>query len=150
MTATPTTRPLEPTPETRPAPVETMTPERITLVVDRGSRWLYEAAAAKLGFLLEDRGPTASQHEDDLRAVFDRPDKPTRIARRTFTPLLPPSQWAPLCMSTEDFGEWLAFNDKLIGVNASHAARPCEDCPASYAAEMRGQQMCNGTPGMVR
>lgn len=54
--------------------------------------------------------------------------------------------WAPLCMDAEDWRHWKRMNPRL-STASENADRPCKDCPADFAAEMRAQGKCNGTPG---
>jgi hypothetical protein len=51
--------------------------------------------------------------------------------------------WAPACMSDEEWATWRSSGYLRLG------DRPCSDCPLGYAAEMRAQGRCNGTPGGV-
>lgn len=58
--------------------------------------------------------------------------------------------WAPLCMTDEEWVTWRRDNRSAIALgfgeaNAS-AGRPCADCPLGFAADMRAQGRCNGTP----
>lgn len=63
--------------------------------------------------------------------------------------------WAPLCMSDAEWRDWQALNPFYSKHNplvrkSDVAARPCADCPLGYAAEMRAQGRCNGTPAGVQ
>lgn len=51
--------------------------------------------------------------------------------------------WAPLCMSAEDYADWREIDDRT----AHPGSRPCRDCTAAFAAEMRAESLCNGEPG---
>ena len=54
--------------------------------------------------------------------------------------------WAPLCMEPGDWKHWQRTNPRFGG-GAGFAPRPCADCPLGFAAEMRAEGKCNGTPG---
>lgn len=54
--------------------------------------------------------------------------------------------WEPLCMDARDWRDWQRLNPRNLGGH-SVADRPCADCPASFAAEMRAEGKCNGSPG---
>lgn len=63
--------------------------------------------------------------------------------------LLPPDpSWSPLCMSDGEWANWQRLNPRLPA-GEGRADRPCADCPAEYAAEMRAQGRCNGTPAVA-
>lgn len=51
-------------------------------------------------------------------------------------------KFIPLCMTTDELVEWQRANRETHGID--RAKRPCDDCPASFAAEMRAQALCNG------
>lgn len=51
--------------------------------------------------------------------------------------------WAPDCMDADEFASWQQANRSS---GKGRAERPCDDCPASYAAEMRAENRCNGVP----
>lgn len=51
-------------------------------------------------------------------------------------------------MDPEEWTEWVARNPLHITDTAA-AARPCTDCPLAFAADMRAEGRCNGTPGGV-
>jgi hypothetical protein len=55
--------------------------------------------------------------------------------------------WAPLCMSADEFAAWREMNGRITG--RDRGSRPCDDCPLGFAAEMRAEGRCNGTPGGV-
>jgi hypothetical protein len=46
-------------------------------------------------------------------------------------------------MEPDDWAYWQRTNPLVHGF----APRPCSDCPADFAAEMRALGKCNGTPG---
>lgn len=52
--------------------------------------------------------------------------------------------WAPLCLDAAEWAEWRSSNP--LGI-AGAIARPCDDCPIGFAADMRAAGRCNGTPG---
>lgn len=54
--------------------------------------------------------------------------------------------WAALCMTDDEWIEWRDRNP--LNVHGA-IARPCEECPLGFAADMRAQGRCNGTPGGV-
>lgn len=56
--------------------------------------------------------------------------------------------WRAACMDDQEWAEWVARNPLYIGDTAA-TARPCTDCPLGFAADMRAQGRCNGTPGGV-
>lgn len=56
--------------------------------------------------------------------------------------------WAPACIDADEWAAWRARNP-LVGVEADLVARPCEECPLGFAADMRAQGRCNGEPGGV-
>jgi hypothetical protein len=49
-------------------------------------------------------------------------------------------------MTTEEWELWREFNPQGLK-DAEYASRPCQDCPVSYATEMRAEYRCNGEPG---
>jgi len=51
-------------------------------------------------------------------------------------------------MTDEEMADWNRLNWQAR-LNLVHST-PCEDCTASFAAEMRGLGMCNGFPGPQR
>lgn len=51
--------------------------------------------------------------------------------------------WAPLCIVPVDWAHWQRSNPVKANVGA---ARPCDDCPLGFAAEMRSVGKCNGVP----
>lgn len=53
-------------------------------------------------------------------------------------------RWAPLCMDAAEWAEWRARNPIYL---SEAVARPCEDCLLGFAADMRAEGRCNGTPG---
>lgn len=52
--------------------------------------------------------------------------------------------WSADCMEPDEWALWVAENPR--NVQGGMADRPCRDCPASFAAEMRAIGRCNGTP----
>jgi hypothetical protein len=52
--------------------------------------------------------------------------------------------WRAACMSDDEWATWSESNDRLVG--KAHAALPCQDCLPAFAAEMRAEGRCNGTP----
>ena len=76
---------------------------------------------------------TASVHSPSPRELFEADGR---------------TGWQAACMDADDWRIWRSlavFN----GSEADQAARPCHDCPLSFALEMRAQGRCNGTPGEV-
>lgn len=133
-----------------------MSAGRITLRVATESAHLYAAALAanpalRDVFTIEERPPAAFI---SIGRTLNPKPLPVSAAPRPVHLLrlkpLPVSNWIPLCMSTDEYGGWLHLNDKLRASQAHPAKRPCEDCPASYAAEMRAKNVCNGHPGLDR
>lgn len=51
-------------------------------------------------------------------------------------------EFVPLCMTPEELASWRAMNQRVTG--KCHAKRPCSDCPAWFANEMRTKGLCNG------
>jgi hypothetical protein len=50
----------------------------------------------------------------------------------------------PDCMTPSELKSWAAANNLI---HPRHRADlPCRDCPAAFAAEMRAEGRCNGTP----
>ena len=47
-------------------------------------------------------------------------------------------------MDPDEWAAWRSLNDRS---GSNRAARPCSDCLLGYAAEMRADGRCNGTPG---
>lgn len=85
-------------------------------------------------------GLFADGHDASTIAVMlQRPERLVRaeLARRGGEAL-----WRPRCMSDEEYASWAEKN-------ATRVKRPCADCPLGYAADMRAQGRCNGTPGGV-
>lgn len=72
-----------------------------------------------------------------VRGVLERAPTPGELAEQDRL-----TGWAPLCMEPDEWVHWQATNPS----NAM-AGRPCSDCPADFAAEMRAEGKCNGTPG---
>lgn len=58
------------------------------------------------------------------------------------------SGWAPLCLDPDEWADWRA-RVSFTGHHSEQAARPCDDCPLGFAADMRAEGRCNGTPGGV-
>lgn len=54
--------------------------------------------------------------------------------------------WRADCMADDEWAHWLAMNPMGLS-DALVAARPCMDCPLGFAAEMRAEGRCNGSPG---
>jgi hypothetical protein len=57
-----------------------------------------------------------------------------------------PALWRPRCMTDEEYDSWSSKNAPMT---LGKALRPCADCPLGYAADMRAEGRCNGTPGGV-
>lgn len=57
--------------------------------------------------------------------------------------------WAPACMDADEWALWERAN-RSINSSIERATRPCADCPLGYAADMRADDRCNGTPGGVQ
>lgn len=76
--------------------------------------------------------------------------------RKAGRPLTPREQaeldaqqgWRAACMDDSEWVEWISKNS-LSMPDGDAAARPCKDCPLGFAADMRAQGRCNGTPGGV-
>ena len=60
-------------------------------------------------------------------------------------PPLVAAPWEPACMDPDEWAAWRSLNGRVSG--SQRAARPCSDCLLGYAAEMRAEGRCNGTPG---
>ena len=58
--------------------------------------------------------------------------------------------WAPACMDAVEWAEWGARNPLANIPEADQVARPCEECPIGWAADMRAEGRCNGIPGGSR
>lgn len=67
-----------------------------------------------------------------------------RIKGKTTWPADSAAAWEPTCMDADDWAAWQAMNRSLGKEN--QAPRPCTDCLAGYAAEMRAVGRCNGQP----
>ena len=52
--------------------------------------------------------------------------------------------WAPACMSAAELALWRVAAE---AVYLERDARPCVDCPLSWARERRAEGICNGEPG---
>lgn len=52
---------------------------------------------------------------------------------------------SPLCFDPVELREWRAANGKVHS-KVARAQSPCVDCTARFAAEMRLEDRCNGTP----
>ena len=50
----------------------------------------------------------------------------------------------PSCMTEDEFRAWQDANRKASP--AAQVIRPCSDCPASWARQMRGLGRCEGRP----
>lgn len=50
-------------------------------------------------------------------------------------------------MEPEELAGWNRLNLQVAA--STRAARPCEDCPLTFAAEMRAAGRCNGEPGCI-
>lgn len=48
-------------------------------------------------------------------------------------------------MEPDDHLDWRALNARVSG--PGRAVLPCEDCPLTFALEMRADGRCNGEPG---
>jgi transcriptional regulator with XRE-family HTH domain len=70
-----------------------------------------------------------------------RPDPLTRLS-----PAERASFWRPACMDDAEWTAWTEIN-RSIATQSAQASRPCEDCTAEFAAEMRRRDRCNGEPG---
>ena len=53
--------------------------------------------------------------------------------------------WTPLCMEPDELARWQEMQVRSRDLTA----RPCADCLAGFAAEMRAVGRCNGTPAGV-
>lgn len=51
--------------------------------------------------------------------------------------------WTPACMEPGELADWERLNHTAMSMRA---ALPCADCLPSFAAEMRAEGRCNGTP----
>jgi hypothetical protein len=60
----------------------------------------------------------------------------------------PDDGWVAACMEPDEWALWLERNPRALG-GAAIANRPCVDCPLGFAAEMRSEGRCNGSPGAV-
>lgn len=72
----------------------------------------------------------------------------TRLATRAGRPIAPAARaegWEPQCMEPDEWTAWQGTNRRLT-LHDDQAARPCADCLAGYAADMRAQGRCNGDP----
>lgn len=67
-----------------------------------------------------------------------------RIKGKSTWPADSAEAWEPTCMDAEDWAAWQTMNRSLGKEN--QAPRPCTDCLAGYAAEMRAVGRCNGQP----
>ncbi len=67
-----------------------------------------------------------------------------RIKGKSTWPADSAEAWEPTCMDAEDWAAWQTMNRSLGKEN--QAPRPCTDCLAGYAAEMRAEGRCNGQP----
>lgn len=109
---------------------------------------------------------------DEIRRLRDGRMRPAEIARTTGVSVrtvqaviagkaqgrpVPPAEqfaddartgWAPLCMTADEWADWRA-HVSFTGHHTEQAARPCDDCPLGFAADMRAEGRCNGTPGGV-
>ena len=52
----------------------------------------------------------------------------------------------PKCMTELEHTRWQFWNDRIMSQHEM-AYSPCEDCPASFAVEMRASDRCDGIPG---
>lgn len=80
------------------------------------------------------QGKVGNRGRSKLRAVdsLGRPD-------------ILPGEWMPLCMGHDDYADWKKFNANVKP--SERLSRPCQECPLSYALEMRSENRCNGEPG---
>jgi hypothetical protein len=78
-----------------------------------------------------------------IRDILARPPKPLELAAIDRA-----TGWAPLCMEPEEWADWQRRNPRLT--DHAFAPRPCTDCPLGFAADMRAEGRCNGTPGGVQ
>lgn len=53
--------------------------------------------------------------------------------------------WRAACMDDEEWTDWVERNPQQL-TDGAFAERPCRDCPASFATEMRALGRCNGMP----
>jgi hypothetical protein len=53
--------------------------------------------------------------------------------------------WSPACMEPDELAAWEEMRDRSTAYH-DRTARPCHDCLAGFAAEMRAIGRCNGTP----
>lgn len=67
-----------------------------------------------------------------------RPEPPADRAER----------WTAACLEPAEWTAWQRANRLLT--HSSQAARPCDDCLAGFAADMRAEGRCNGVPGEPR
>lgn len=101
------------------------------------------AVAARIRALAADgKSPSAIEIETgasirDVAVVLERTPTPWELAEQDRL-----TGWAPLCMEPDEWNHWRRTNP-----SNPMAARPCTDCPAGFAAEMRAEGKCNGTPG---
>lgn len=67
-----------------------------------------------------------------------------RIKGKETAPAEQAETWVAACMDREEWWAWQDTNRRLaVGEQAS---RPCTDCLAGYAADMRAEGRCNGQP----
>ena len=71
----------------------------------------------------------------------------TRTARRRLCHMAEPDAWRPACMSGVELALWRVAAE---AVYLERDARPCVDCPLSWARERRDEGECNGEPGDQR
>ena len=50
----------------------------------------------------------------------------------------------PACMDEREYTEWMVLNKRAL---THRTPSPCDDCTDAFAAEMRAEDRCDGTPG---
>lgn len=67
-----------------------------------------------------------------------------RVTGKALAPADVAERWRAACMTAD---EWTAWQDTNRRINqGSQAPRPCSDCTLGFAAEMRAEGRCNGSP----
>jgi hypothetical protein len=109
---------------------------------DRRARNEAIRAANDSPVVLAERFGLSAAQISRIRSGVSRP-----MTRRQEAEQVRAGAWRAECMDDEEWARWVETNPIAGFQDATIAPRPCTDCPLGFAAEMRAEGRCNGSPG---